>query len=665
MIDCTKDTSGTDGRLFDWGYPLIPADRLSTQVLVGWAPGCTNSASSPSICEDPDINGGAKASRSVIWITPIADTTVYVNFNGNNIDCADPGATSQHNFAATALTSYRLVDDPGDGITGEDDYDMTGARITTCDDTDLAVAYGQDPNRSGGNDDEALDLGTVVLPLGGGLVIDKSVDKSEVAIGGSVTYTYEVKTTRATMFNVFVTDNKCSPVVYSTGDDGDNELEKGEIWEFTCTTNIYEDTVNVAYATGTIKNTSITLESPPDQELVTVVEPAVIGNYVWLDEDGDGVQDAGETGIPNVTVTLTGNDANGNPVNLTFVTDANGGYLFKGLPPSNGSGYTITVTPPAGLNQTYDENGLGSPNATTVVVAAGDEHLSADFGYNWAPTSDVTGNTGNGSIGDRVWIDANGDGVQDPGEAGLGGVTVTLYTDPDQDGVYDNVAGTTVTDAAGNYIFDNLPAGSYVVGISAPVGYTQTGDPDDSLDHQTTSPVVLGPGDVYVNADFGYQPSGDSSTIGDTIYFDADGDGTYEPGSGEYGIPGVTVSLIDDLDGDGVFEPGEPIIATTITDENGLYSFPGLPAGDYIVLVNDTDHILGELAPSGDPDGGDDNRSAVTVDGVNDNLLQDFGYAPPGHDAGEGLIGDTIWLDDGDNTFEPGEGLEGVRVNPD
>ena len=38
----------------------------------------------------------------------------------------------------------------------------------------------------------------------------------------------------------------------------------------------------------------------------------------------------------------------------------------------------------------------------------------------------MTGNTGTGAIGDRVWIDADGDGVQDPGEAGLAGVTVQL-----------------------------------------------------------------------------------------------------------------------------------------------------------------------------------------------------------------------------------------------
>ena len=44
-----------------------------------------------------------------------------------------------------------------------------------------------------------------------------------------------------------------------------------------------------------------------------------IGNFVWEDRNGNGVQDAFEPGIPNVTVTLTGTDAFGNPVNL--VTD--------------------------------------------------------------------------------------------------------------------------------------------------------------------------------------------------------------------------------------------------------------------------------------------------------------------------------------------------------
>ncbi len=92
-----------------------------------------------------------------------------------------------------------------------------------------------------------------------------------------------------------------------------------------------------------------------------------------------------------------------------------------------------------------------------------------------------------------MWIDADGDGFQDPGEAGIGGVTVSLLVDSNGDGIYggagDNPAVTTQTDAAGNYIFDGLSKGAYVVQVTPPAGYTQTGDPDDTPDHQTTEPV--------------------------------------------------------------------------------------------------------------------------------------------------------------------------------
>ena len=54
-----------------------------------------------------------------------------------------------------------------------------------------------------------------------------------------------------------------------------------------------------------------------------------------------------------------------------------------------------------------------------------------------------------GNRGDRdpIWNDANGDGLQDPGEIGIEGVTVKLLTDDDNDGVYgdpDDNAATTV-----------------------------------------------------------------------------------------------------------------------------------------------------------------------------------------------------------------------------
>jgi hypothetical protein len=194
------------------------------------------------------------------------------------------------------------------------------------------------------------------------------------------------------------------------------------------------------------------------------------------------------------------------------------------------------------------------------------------------------------------------------------------------------------------------------------------------LDNKTTSPIVLGPGDVFLNADFGYQPTtADVGQIGDTVWLDANANGVQDANGGaEYGLAGITVTLIADLDGDGVYTPGlDPIIATDITDANGNYLFSGLPATgveDYLVWVNDTENVLSEFEPTYDDD---DQTPPITTPNISKvtNLTtagdfdQDFGYAPPNHDPGDGLIGDTVFLDVNNNgVWDPGEGMEGVVV---
>jgi hypothetical protein len=286
-----------------------------------------------------------------------------------------------------------------------------------------------------------------------------------------------------------------------------------------------------------------------------------------------------------------------------------------------------------------------------------------------------------------VWID-DGDGKQEPGEPGLAGVPVELWYDSNGDGVIDAIyptGGSKTTGPAGEYVFDNLPAGIYEVRIPTPPSdYTQTGDPDQpgvpcaTCDNKTTTPIVLAPGDVYLNADFGYQPkAGFGASIGNRIWLDADADGVGPadtPGGGdpsEKGISGVTVALIRDANNDGVWQPAtEPIIATTITDKDGYYLFTGVPVADgagtddYLVLVNDTNAVLTGLKPTYDNNGvATPNISRVQDLAPAGNLDQDFGYTPAGQQPNRGLIGDTIFLDrNNDNSPGAGEGLEGVTV---
>ena len=390
---------------------------------------------------------------------------------------------------------------------------------------------------------------------------------------------------------------------------------------------------------------------------------ASIGDRVWLDENSDGVQDAGEAGIANVLVQLF--DENSVDPIAEDITDSDGGYLFTGLEPGV---YFVSISDlPANLFGTFDEDDgvVGNPDdfvtpeEIEVDLEAGEHHRTADFGYNHA-TGDETKlpfDTDVGAIGDRVWYDTDGDGLQDAGEAGIPGVTLNLLVDNDADGVYETVLATQVTDEAGGYLFENLNPGAYVVEVvvsTVPAGYVQSGDPEgqSSLDNRTTNAVVIGPGDVWVNADFGYVPdTADTVAIGDTVYFDVDGDGVED--AEDYGIAGVTLKLLDSND---------IVIATQVTDQNGNYLFDGLPAGEYTVVVNDTRNVLGNLVQSGDPEGNNDGRSTTTVPSGEDRL-RDFGYTPAGHGPNDGLIGDTVFLDR-DSNGEPGsdEGIAGVTV---
>ena len=395
-------------------------------------------------------------------------------------------------------------------------------------------------------------------------------------------------------------DESGRPLV-TTGQDG-NDGQDDSAFEIDLTTNPIQATLLANFnGYGTLEGAPV-LDPPvsyEDYEGLTcfgvsqtvAITYGSIGNYVWLDENNDGIQDPGEAGIPNVAVELwlPGNDAvlgtADDTLSATTYTDANGGYHFGELtagryqvriPSSNSSSggpldgktqTTNSVNPGQDFgNQELAANGDGT-FGYEIVLGLSEENLTADFGYNWNTDTEVNGGTGTATIGDRVWIDIDSDGAQDPSEIGLGGITVRLFNDDDNDGVYDNLVATTTTDANGNYTFDGLTPDGYVVEVNGgadPTDYDQTGDPDHfgttgTNDNRTTTPVIVGPGDVFLNSDFGYVPEnlGADGSIGDFVWFDANADGLQ---AGESGIPGVMVSLIKDINGNGEWDASLAII---------------------------------------------------------------------------------------------------------
>ncbi|MGE0407493.1 MAG: SdrD B-like domain-containing protein, partial [Candidatus Korobacteraceae bacterium] len=114
-----------------------------------------------------------------------------------------------------------------------------------------------------------------------------------------------------------------------------------------------------------------------------------IGDFVWEDTNANGVQDAGETGIPGVTLTLTHPDSS----TSTTTTNASGGYLFSGL---CAGAYSVAVTAgvPPGLNPTLSFQGNPATDsnaspANVTLLEDDSEDLTIDFGYVAAPACNL------------------------------------------------------------------------------------------------------------------------------------------------------------------------------------------------------------------------------------------------------------------------------------
>jgi serine-aspartate repeat-containing protein C/D/E len=357
-----------------------------------------------------------------------------------------------------------------------------------------------------------------------------------IPVGGEAIFQYVVTNEGdVAIDNVSVTDSRLATVTYVSGDlDNDNKLDTNETWVYTASETVQggTDVVNTGTVTGT--GGSIPVSDEDDAHYSTPGLAQSLGDRVWLDANANGIQDAGEQGLAGVTVLLK--DTVG-AVLQTTTTDFNGNYLFDVAVGS----YQVTFETPSdyvvspsdkGSDDNLDSDIINPATKTTgtIAIAAGEQNLSVDAGvYQTA------------SLGDKVWLDCNGNGVQDGGEVGVAGATVKLIgggADGKIAGTGDNTITTTTTSAAsghvGEYAFTGLTPGmEYQVQFVPLTGYsfttkdaaaaTDATDSDADLVTGKTQVVKLASGENNPTLDAGLTPdcrpvtfdfSGSSATDG-------------------------------------------------------------------------------------------------------------------------------------------------------
>jgi serine-aspartate repeat-containing protein C/D/E len=143
------------------------------------------------------------------------------------------------------------------------------------------------------------------------------------------------------------------------------------------------------------------------------------------------------------------------------------------------------------------------------------------------------------SIGDRVWNDLNANGVQDPGEPGIAGVTVQLLN------AGGAVIATKTTDANGNYTFIVACSNNYQVQVVPPTGFVasptlQGGNVNTDSDTNPTL-VTIGANEDRTDIDFGFYARC-QGVIGDRVWHDLNRNGIQD--AGEPGLYNVKIELL-------------------------------------------------------------------------------------------------------------------------
>ncbi|MFS8096220.1 hypothetical protein LFM09_03685 [Lentzea alba] len=397
--------------------------------------------------------------------------------------------------------------------------------------------------------------------------------------------------------------------------------------------------------------TKLDVDRPEDLTIDLGLIPPVnrLGDYVWIDVNKDGLQDATDVPVEGVTVKLN--------TGATTKTGADGKYLFDNLQdgtykvcfdlanlPAAVKDYKVTTQNAGGDDAADSDAGADGCTAETTLGTGKRVDLTLDMGLVSPPNK----------LGDHVWVDANRDGVQQDTETPVPGVTVKVGDK------------TTTTNEQGKYSFDDLPDGTYkvcfdIANMPAPyqsylvtrpdAGGDDTKDSDAGADGCTPETSLGSAKREDLTLDLGIRPP---NKLGDTVWRDDNKNGVQDPN--EPGVPGVTVKVGD---------------KTTTTNEQGKYEFPNLPDGKYTVCFGPMPDAVKDYVPTTPNAGGDDTKDSdadvatgcapeveLNVDKPEDPTI-DLGLISPVN-----RLGDYVWIDVNKDGLQDGSDVpvEGVTV---
>lgn len=347
------------------------------------------------------------------------------------------------------------------------------------------------------------------------------------------------------------------------------------IWSTNDTTSF----INVNPATTQTYSVTVTKSNgciSVDQITIYVKICGKIGDLVWDDSNGNGIQDNNEPGISEVEIVLY---KDGVEYETTY-TDPSGRYIFTYLEPAD---YVVRFITPTGYVATGRD--IGS-----------NDFIDSDFNpiTGLTPTYAVTENYTNytidggyyrkAAIGDLVWEDRNRNGLKDELETGIENIEVRL---DGNDGSGNPVELITSTDDSGKYIFSNLNPGQYSVTFIKPEEYTyspqdigtdETKDSDADPISGSTSLITLRSGEEKLWIDAGMYRC---AQVGDYVWLDM-GSIPNVQDSGDVGLDGIVVQLYS---ASNPVEAVQTVVTFTRNGRSGYYHFEVCSEGGYFIKV--------------------------------------------------------------------------------